>query len=140
MKRLFISRPWLRRMRTATAAAAGVVAVLGVVAGLYVSGPKYVRSYGPTVPILCLDGRMANFVWEPAPAGFCENKRNGTYRTRSEFIRHTTAWERIKSSVVGSTLTVSTQRGRPSLPASERSHERRRRGGHSTVRGVKESV
>jgi hypothetical protein len=91
-----------------TAAALGSVVLL-VLAGLYVSGPKFVKSDDQTVSILCIDGRMTNFVWEPAPTGFCQDKRNGTYRTRGEFIRRTTWWERIKLSLVGSTLTVSTQ-------------------------------
>jgi len=96
------ARAWVPRMRKTTAAAVGFVVLLAVVAGLYASGPKYVRSDAQTVSILCLDGRIANFVWEPAPVGFCESKRDGTYRLRSEFIRRTTAWERIKLSVVGS--------------------------------------
>jgi hypothetical protein len=96
-------------MRKTTAAAVGFVVLLAVVAGLYASGPKYVRSYGQTVSILCLDGRMANFVWEPAPVGFCESKRNGTYRPRGELIRRTTVWERIKWSFIGSALTESAQ-------------------------------
>jgi hypothetical protein len=89
-------------MRRATAGVVGCVVLLAVLAGLYASGPEYVKSHGRTVSILCLDGRMANFVWEPAPVGYCEHRRNGTYRPRSEFIRRTTAWERIKLSVVGS--------------------------------------
>jgi hypothetical protein len=89
-------------VRKATPAAVGCVVMLGVLAGLYAFGPKSTKSYGQTVSILCIDGRMANFVWEPAPVGFCENKPSGTYRPRSEIIRRTTAWERIKLSVVGS--------------------------------------
>jgi hypothetical protein len=96
-----------RDVRKTTAAALGCVVLL-VLAGLYVSGPKYVKSDDQTVSILCIDGRMTNFVWEPAPAGFCQDKRNGTYRTTGgEFIRRTTWWERIKLSVVGAALTAS---------------------------------
>jgi hypothetical protein len=89
-------------MRKATAAAVGFLVLLVVAVGLYASGPKYVKSDGKTVSILCLDGRMANFVWEPAPADFCESKRDGTYRTRSELRRHTTLWERIRLAVTAS--------------------------------------
>jgi hypothetical protein len=108
--RLFMARVWLPRMRKVTAATVKIVVLVAFVAGMYVSGPEYVKFSGQTVSILCLDGRMANFVWEPAPVGFCENKRNGTYQARGEFIRRTTMWERLKLSIVGSTLTPSTQR------------------------------
>lgn len=84
-------------MREATAALVACVVLL--LAGLYAYGPGHVKSNGQAVSILCIDGRIANFVWKPAPVGFCENKRNGTYRLRGEFIRHTTVWERIKLSV-----------------------------------------
>jgi hypothetical protein len=93
---------WLPRMTKATAAAVGVLVLLVVAAGLYASGPNYVKSYGKAVSILCLEGRMANFVWEPAPVGFCESKRDGTYRARSELRRRTTVWERIRLAVTAS--------------------------------------
>jgi hypothetical protein len=58
---------WESRVRKATPAAVRCVVMLGVLAGLYAFGPKSTKSYGQTVSILCIDGRMANFVWEPAP-------------------------------------------------------------------------
>jgi hypothetical protein len=54
------------------------------------------------VSIFCLDGRMANFVWAPAPVGFCRDKRDGTYPFLTKFIRRAAAWERIYYAVVGS--------------------------------------
>jgi hypothetical protein len=90
-------------LRKTIAIAVGLVVLLGLVAGLYASGPKYlVKTHAQTVSILCLDGRMANFVWAPAPVGFCQAKRDGTYRPGVEFIRRTSAWERIYYAVVGS--------------------------------------
>jgi hypothetical protein len=97
-----MARGWLPRMTKPTAAAVGVLVLLLVGGGLYASGPKYVKSHGKTVSILCLDGRMANFVWEPAPVGFCESKRDGTYRARGELRRQTTVWERIRLAVTAS--------------------------------------
>jgi hypothetical protein len=90
-------------MTKVTAVVVGLVIVLAVMAGLYAFGPKYVlKSHAQTVSILCIDGRMANFVWEPAPLGFCRDKRDGTYPLRVKFIRRTAAWERIYYAVVGS--------------------------------------
>jgi hypothetical protein len=47
--RLFMARVWLPRMRKVTAATVGIVVLVAFVAGMYVSGPEYVKSSGQTV-------------------------------------------------------------------------------------------
>jgi hypothetical protein len=92
----------VRLNRRAAATVLVLLTLLAVVVALYASGPEHIAKHGQPVSILCLDGRMANFVWEPAPLGFCEAKRNGTYRPRSEIVVRTSTWERIYHAVVGS--------------------------------------
>jgi hypothetical protein len=97
------ARDRLLRLRKTTAVAVGLGVLLAVMAGLYASGPKYLlKSHAQTVSILCIDGRMANIVWKPAPVDFCRDKRDGIYPLRTKFIRHAAAWERIYYAVVGS--------------------------------------
>ena len=101
------------RVKRGLPAVIGFLAVLGVSAGLYASGPEYIVKSGGRVSVLCIDGRVANFVLTPAPLGFCVDKHNGTYRPRAELVRHTAAWERLYYAVVG------TPKTREGLPASD---------------------
>jgi hypothetical protein len=90
-----------RSGRRTAPAVIGFLAVLGVAAALYASGPEYIVKSGGRVSVICIEGRVANFVWVPAPRGFCVDKRNGTYRPRAELVRHTAPWERLYYAVVG---------------------------------------